>query len=257
MNEVFTVDFDGNSTPDVDDIIYAGLDDMRHLQRVPLLTEILNNRSAPIYDRYLACLTLVTWGETAGYEALKSAATSVPKTGWTEVSIDRHFSVNDTYGHFLTALDDSSEISEYKGNEIPRISALRALIETADREYLGTKLGYIPGPEDAARSINEIRNTILRGADALTSQGEPSFDLSTQLVDLASTIASTHGIISVELASRVLGITRSPRAITHAVSIAEWVDGEEGEKFGEHLLNIADTDTRELVANKLNEARKA
>lgn len=220
LHPVFQTDFDGDPLSDIDDLIYGGLDDERHSERVPILAELIGDTTASDYDRYLACLTLTTWGEPSGYLALESAATSLPP--WADVSMDRHFSVNDTFGHFLTALDDSAEISNEKGTQQLRTLALRALIQAADREYFGGKIGYLPKPSDASDVLEVISETAQRGISRLESGGNLHFDLPTQLVDLASSVTSVNEERAVDIATRVLQITAGDRAIKHAVFIVAW-----------------------------------
>lgn len=72
-NRLLGVDFDGaESGPDA--VVAAGLDDPRHIDRVPPLTASVQETQAAPIERLYAAVALTTWGEKAGYRAVVDAA---------------------------------------------------------------------------------------------------------------------------------------------------------------------------------------
>ena len=58
-------DFDGAALTSPQPLIGLGLDDDRHLSRVPELTAVVDDPTADPLDRLYACLALVGWGKQA------------------------------------------------------------------------------------------------------------------------------------------------------------------------------------------------
>jgi hypothetical protein len=61
---------------------------------VPGLVDLLNDPSAAARDRFLACVALTTWAESAGFDAVIDAARDPERAPWYDILIDRKFSVD-------------------------------------------------------------------------------------------------------------------------------------------------------------------
>ncbi|WP_238153828.1 hypothetical protein [Streptomyces xinghaiensis] len=248
------MDFDDRPTSDPEDVIYGGLDDPTHRERVPGLVELMGDAAAPQRERFLACVALTTWGEEAGYRSVIEAAADPGKVPWYEILIDRKFSVDNTFAQLAVAVADSDDIAPEKGTADCRIAAFRALARIADREYFDDKLGEILDRDTVTAVLGDIEDVVERGVASL-SVGRPTrFDLATQLVDLAAAVASVDGPQAVELAIPVLSAAAHHRPLVHALTIVHRVPGPEGEQFGEYLMAVGDEKVRQQAKRAL-EAR--
>ncbi|MFE2166762.1 hypothetical protein ACFXB3_17125 [Streptomyces sp. NPDC059447] len=79
---------------------------------------------------------------------------------------------------------------------------------------------------------------------------ECSFDLPTQLVDLASGVSTVDGVPAVNPVMGILDVNSSSRTLNHAVSIVFRARGPEGRQFGEPLLTVGN----ERVCAEVREA---
>ncbi|WP_327189272.1 hypothetical protein [Streptomyces xinghaiensis] len=248
-------DFDGRLTNDPEDVIYDGLDNPAHRERVPGLVELMDDAAAPERERFLACVALTTWGEEAGYRAVIEAAAAPGKAPWYDILIDRKFSVDNTFAQLAVAVADSDDIAPEKGTADRRTAAFRALVGIADREYFDDKLGEILDRDTVTAALGDIRDVVERGVALLSVEKPARFDLATQLVDLAAAVATVDGAQAVELATTVLSAAAHHRPLVHALTIVHRVQGPEGEQFGEYVMAVGDEDVREQAKRAL-EARR-
>ncbi|WP_244177260.1 hypothetical protein [Streptomyces albus] len=248
-------DFDGRRTGDPEDVIYGGLDDPAHRERVPGLVELMGDAAAPKRERFLACVALTTWGEEAGYNAVIEAAADPGKAPWYDILIDRKFSVDNTFAQLAVAVADSDDIAPEKGTADRRIAAFRALVGIADREYFDDRLGEILDRDTVTALLDDIRDVVQRGVASLSAGKSARFDLATQLVDLAAAVATIDGAQAVELATTVLSAAAHHRPLVHALTVVHRVHGPEREQFGEYVMAVGDEDVREQAKRAL-EARR-
>jgi hypothetical protein len=125
-------------------MILDGLDDERHRERVAPLADLLDDEGSSDEDRLHACLALVEWAEPAGYSVIRHAARRPRSTPWYGASLDRFFSVDNTFGHLADAVRASQDTACSKGTLDDRTKALRALIGIVDQEYFDSKFEYAP-----------------------------------------------------------------------------------------------------------------
>ncbi|GHF55704.1 MULTISPECIES: hypothetical protein [Streptomyces] len=252
FRELLGTDFDGEPTDDIDDVIFGAFDDPAHRDRVPGLVELMNDPAAPENERFLACLALTTWGEQAGYEAVIRAAADPKRSPWYDTLIDRKFSVDSTFAQLAEAASEK-DLAEEKGTLPLRTEALRALVRIADGEYFEDKLGELFDTAVLVTLLDDIKDVVGRGARSLAAGERYSFDLPTQLVDLACAVASADGPLAVELAMSVLGaVEPSQRALMHAVAIAHRAGADpEVRRFAEYLATAGDDAVRAAVGNML------
>ncbi|MFJ7778405.1 hypothetical protein [Streptomyces yangpuensis] len=245
-------DFDGRPTDDIHDVIYGAFESPRHLNRVPGLVALMNGSGPSVIERFLACVVLTTWGEAAGYEAVVRAAADPRRAAWYGFSIDRKFSVDNTFAQLADAVAER-ELTREKGTEALRLHAARALVRIADSEYFEDKLGELFDRSTLGVLLDDVRDVIGRGVRSLAAGEKCSFDLPTQLVDLASGVSAVDGCLGVESAMSVLAVSPSSRALIHAVPIVYRARGPEGRRFGEYLLTFGDERVRAEAREALRE----
>ncbi|WP_330314191.1 hypothetical protein OHS17_26775 [Streptomyces sp. NBC_00523] len=223
--------------------------------RVAGLIRVMNDPGAPLMDRFLACRDLTEEGEAAGFEAVIRAAGDPEGTPWYEFSIDRKFSVDSTFSQLAVAVDASHYEIEEKGTTALRVEAFRALVQLADTQYFEDRLGELIDSATVRAALGEIKEAIGRGVRALAAGEKSRFDLATQLVDLACAVAPVDGPLSVELATSVLHVAASPRALEHAVTIVFRAEGPEIREFGEYLTSVGNERVRTEVREALEGSR--
>ncbi|MGP3927873.1 hypothetical protein [Streptomyces sp. 8N616] len=251
FSRLLGTDFDGQPTEDLDDVIYGGLDDPRHRDRVPGLIKLMEDRAAPARDRFLSCVALTTWGELAGYNAVMSAAKNAKLAPWYEILIDRKFSVDSTFAQLTAAVSDSDEMAEEKGTLTERTEAFRALVRIADSEYFEDKLGDLFDRTSASSLLDDIAETVESGVVSLAAREPQKFDLATQLVDLASAAALVDGRVAAKLVMDVLNVAPTHRTLVHAIPVLHRSKCPEVQQLGEYMESIGDEEVRRMVAQAL------
>ncbi|MEV4433425.1 hypothetical protein [Streptomyces sp. NPDC049585] len=241
IDTLLGIDFDGRPVDDPYDVIDEGLDDPRHRDRVPGLVALVHDAAALDLDRFTACIALLTWGEAAGYEAVVAAAAEPKKTAWYDCSIDRKFSVDNTFGHIARAMASygGSSMSQEKGTQAGRVAAIRSLIRLADSEYFDEQLEWaVESCVEEPGVLGDVEEVVRRGVLRLSGDTRViGFDLATQLVDLACAVAVADPRRAMRLAAEVLFVAPSDRALKHAEAIAARADGPDRELFATHLQN--------------------
>ncbi|GHC50695.1 hypothetical protein [Streptomyces cinnamoneus] len=241
MARLLGTDFDGNPVEDPYDVIGDGLDDPRHRERVPGLVALVGDPAAADHERLTACIALLEWGEAAGYEAVVGAAADPGNVVWYECSIDRKFSVDNTFGQLARAMAFDSGLPGEKGTQAARTEAVRALVRIADGEYFDEQLeGVLESCVAEPGVIEDVEDVVRRGVRLLAGDARLRFDLATQLVDLACAVSTADVRRAIALASEVLAVAPGDRALEHARVIALRAEGSEGERFAGHLRNVGD-----------------
>lgn len=246
-DELLYTDFDGNPIGDPEEMILDGLDDERHRERVGPLAELLNDEKGSDEDRLHACLALVEWAEPAGYAAVRHAARHPRSTPWYGTSIDRFFSVDNTFGHLADAARASQDMARSKGTLEDRTEALRALISIADQEYFDSKLEYALDRATIATTVNDIRQVVLRGINTFGAGMHPHFDLGTQLIDLASVLTEDFEDLAVDLSTELVRVASSPRMLRHAITIVHRGRQEASRTFGEYISVMGGEEISKMV----------
>jgi hypothetical protein len=170
---------------------------------------------------------------------------------WYGISVDRRYSVDDTFSAFATALDLSDEICLVKGTCDQRRDALRALVRIADTEYFDGKLDQAFDRADAKAAAADLVATVDRGILTLAAGGRPGFDLVSQLLGLVAVLVTASEPEAVDLGVRLLELDHSPRVLAHAVAVVTRGAGEESKAFGEHLALVGGERTRARVDEAL------
>lgn len=243
-------DFDGVAS-DPDSVIADGLTDPRHADRVPPLTMLVDDTQAAPLTRLHAAVALATWGESAGYRAVVDATREPVLAPWYGFSIDRKFSVDDTFAWFATAVLSSRRAARAKDTVEDRIAALRALVRIADREYFDEQLEWAVGSGPVDRVAADVVEVVQRGVQRLEDGDAPAFDLPTQLVDLAAALTESDDATGVRLARSVIGVSANGRVLIHATELVARGHGADSLELAEHLGSIGDDEVRRRVARAL------
>jgi hypothetical protein len=130
---LFFTDADGEPA-DPDAAISAALDgDWERLE--PEAAALLADESAGVYDRYLAMSALARWGSPTGYAAVRDAAGDPDDQPWRDMSVDRLYSLDNTFALLTQSVVDSIDQAKERGTTAERLAALAALIGISDRVY--------------------------------------------------------------------------------------------------------------------------
>ena len=258
FQSLLMTDFDGDPAEDPEDVIDAPLDgDGRYSVRVPALTQMLGDDSVPPYERLVACLALISWAVPVGYRTLISSAEAPEEAPWYGHSLDRRFSVDDTFAQMADALEASKFLSVPKGIEDLRIKALRSLIGIADRQLFESKLAFALDEETIPPLAADISAVVERGLQALADGQTPAFDLATQLADLVGALAPVDEAEAVRLGYLIVGVQHSVRTLVHLCAVPARGRAEASWKFGEYLRTLGGADVAEALDEALAQPRNA
>lgn len=220
FKSLLMTDLDGHQLDDPDDVIHGALDDNRYLDRAPALIGLLHDESAPPYERFVAALALITWAEPVGYQTVIAAAADPAGTPWYEHSLDRRYSVDDSFAEMAAAVAASKEYSQAKHTDDLRIKALHALLAIADQQFFDWKLALALDEETVGRLTADVRAAVERGVRQLSHSVPAKFDLAPQLADLAAALAPVDEHAAVELGYDIARVDSSPRTLTHLCAIS-------------------------------------
>ncbi len=214
--ELLYTDLDGSPLESPDALVGRGLDDGRHLGRVPGLAALADDPTAEPRERLSACLVLTSWGEAAGYRAVAAAARAA-RSGqpppWHGLSRDRFRSADDTFGLLAAQVGLSDAMAERKGTEAARLDALRALVGIADREGFGDQLGAAVATGPAAAVAADVVAAARRGLRRLDERPWPRFDLPCQIVDILEPLVEVDEPTAVALAEEVVRRDPDPHTL--------------------------------------------
>jgi hypothetical protein len=255
VEQLLLVDFDGQPvtepdgrpTTDPDWVITAAVDDPRHRERVGPLTDILHDPATAPWDRFLACYTLTAWAEPAGYTATIETARNPDQARWRAASIDRLYGVDDTFAQLAEAVGQSSDLSDGKGTEELRIEALRALLAIAADEFFDWQLVFALTRDTLPLVRDDVVAVVRLGVEKLATGEVRSFDLPTQLADLA---AALDEALAVDLGYLIASVAAdSRRTLVHLAAIVGRGSGPTSLEFGDYLELIGDQEVRRQVAD--------
>jgi hypothetical protein len=178
---------------DPDIKIDMAADDLGWVPLEPDAEALLADESAEPYDRYLAMTALARWGSPVGYAAVQAAAEDPDGQPWRDYSIDRFYSLDNTFALLSLAVLGSRDQAAERETTAQRFAALAALIGIADRVYFEHNLSDSQMyPEDVARLRGVIEAQIERGiaelAAAPAEQPLPGW-VSDQVEELADALS--------------------------------------------------------------------
>lgn len=252
VNDVLGRDFDGNPSNDLEDVLLDGLEDARHRERVPALIQLLQNPVTLPLDRLLSCVALTTWAVQEGFAAVIDACRDPEHVEWRECSIDRMYSVDNTFGQLAMAVRISHWLTAENGTTAQRAGSISALVGVADRVYFDGQLEAVIRSAFSPEIVEEVTVVVHSGLNHLRSGDEPRWDLATQLVDLTNGIAVQSGAIAVELAIELVTQSPTPRLLRHAADILSRVDTTTGSDLAEIILAFGGDSIAAAVAEARN-----
>jgi hypothetical protein len=207
--DLLYTDFDGAPLASPEQLIGLGLDDDRHLSRVPGLTAVVNDPAAEPVDRFFACLALTGWAEAGGYRAVVAAARGAGPSSWH----NRISSIDHPFGLLAAQVGFSDALAEHKGTESARLNALRALLVVVDQEPFGDQLGAALFTGPPAVLVGEIVAAAQRGVARLERRPWPAFDLPCQIVDILEPLVEVDESAALALTEEVVRRDPSPHTL--------------------------------------------
>jgi len=252
FDALLLVDFDGHPVEDPEEVIGLALDgDTRYLERVPHLVEMLRNEDVHPYERFVACLALISWAEPAGYRSVIEAAKSPEAAPWYGHSLDRRFSVDDTFAQMADAIETSTFLSASKGVDALRIDALRSLVAIADQQYFEWKLAAALDEQTVILMKKIVSEVVERGVRIILEGRIPPFDLATQLADLAAALAPADEPEAVRLGYLISGAPHSVRTLIHLCAIPARGQLQLSMEFADYLRTLGGQDVSEALGEAL------
>jgi hypothetical protein len=222
--EVLGTDFDGNPSDSVSEVLLDGLSDPRRAERVPALIEILHSSESADVDQFLSCIVLTSWAQPEGFSAVIEACRDPEGSGWRELSIDRMYSMDNTFGELAHAVRTSYWLVDETGTTTLRMAAIHALVDVADRVYLDGQLDSVISRACTPEIVRSVTAVVQRGLARLRDGDEPRWDLATQLVDVASGIAVQASAVAVELTIDLMTWSPHGRLLHHAAALLARAD---------------------------------
>jgi hypothetical protein len=171
-NRLFFTDADGEET-DLDSAIAVALEgDWERLE--PEAAALLGDKTAGAYDRFLALSAMARWASPTGYEAVRAAAADPDAQPWRDMSIDRLYSLDNTFALLTDSVVNSRGEAGERGRSAERLTALAALIGIADRVYFEHDLSpFGLYNEDIEQLRGPIEAQIERGLAELAAAQAP------------------------------------------------------------------------------------
>ncbi|OBT60635.1 hypothetical protein VE03_09982 [Pseudogymnoascus sp. 23342-1-I1] len=166
--QLFYTTADGSST-DPDTAIAEALDGAwAHLE--PQAAALLADKHAGAYDRYLALSALSSWASPIGYAGVRDAAQDPDAQPWRGMSIDRFFSLDNTFAMLAQSVLGSVDEARERGTAAERFAALEALVGIVDRVYFEHYLSASGlYSEDIVRLRGPIEAAVERGLAKLAA----------------------------------------------------------------------------------------
>lgn len=247
IERVLGTDFEGHPAEPAD-VISAGLDDNRRSSRIPELLTLLHGAESESHDRFIASIALTTWAVEDGYQAVIDACSNPDDVVWRGSTIDRMYSVDNTFAQLAMAVDSSRWLSEASGTESMRLESLRALIATADLAYFDGKLEGIVMNDARPDVVRSVLDVVRRGISRLENGEDQRWDLATQLLDITAGIAVEASRTAVNLTVDLVTVASSRRMLRHAVDIVARADPADTVDLADLLCALGGDSVAPLVA---------
>ena len=118
------------------------MSDPRRAERIPALIEIPHSSESDAFDQFLSCIVLTSWAVPEGFSAVIDAGRDPESPGWRGLSIDRMYSVDNTFGE-LHAVGTAHWLVDENGIFTLRVAAIHSLVDIADRVYVDGQLDSV------------------------------------------------------------------------------------------------------------------
>lgn len=256
VRQLLFTDFEGGTVDDPDLVIDAGLHEPAQAERVPGLVQALYDPATDSLDQFLAAYALTTWAEPAGFAAVQDAVRAGRDAPWYGDSIDRLYSVDDTFNQLAGGVSRAYALATGKGTEPQRLETLRALIGIADVEYFEDGLIRALSPRLVPEFAADIKAVVIRGVRRLADGYRPGFDLGGQLADLAGLVAGVQDPLGVQLGSAILSVDSSPGTCRRLTDVVGRGTGTMSLQFGEQLALVGGEEAASEVARAIERRRR-
>lgn len=253
---VLGTDFEGRPANPAE-VLSAGLGDVRRISRVPELRNILYNPKSGAHDQFIACIALTTWAIEDGYRAVIDACSKPGDHAWLGLSIDRMYSVDNTFAQLAMAVDSSRWVSGATGTESLRLECLRALVGVADVVYFDGQLEGIVMDDARPDVVQAVSDVVRRGVARLQSGEEQKWDLATQLIDITAGVAVKASRTAVDLTVDLVTVSPNPRSLRHAVDVVARADPLDSADLADLLCAFGGDSISSLVVAAQNERRRS
>lgn len=250
--QLLLTDVDGSPVAEVEDVINTAGDDPRYFERIPALEALLADESAPGYDRFLALSALAAWGTAAGLRAAQVAAETPQETPWRGTSVDRRYSVDDTFTLLAESVDNGSDYIEARGTGDLWIAAVRALVRIASTVFYDWQLRYLLRARTMPLVRPEAEAALREGLANLASTKMP-FPLGPQLADIASALTKIDDPAGVAYGYQIFELDSSRLTMGHLVGIVSAGDGSASADFADYLATQGGEDVKELLGGALED----
>jgi len=200
-----------------DEIIRAAcLEDWEDLE--PRALELLRDEAAKPYDRFLACTALVTWGSAEGYQAVQAASADPESVPWLGYSVDRLYSVDDTFGLLAHSVADSREMAAERETQQARLDALAALAALAPDWYLDGALSPQGIYEDDMAALGEpLRAAVSASLPRLTADDPAGFALEMQTAGLIAALEYADPEAATSFAAELIAVDPENERVRRAL----------------------------------------
>jgi hypothetical protein len=214
--QVLFTDADGRPIS-LEDLIDDGLDGA-YLDRVPALKVLL--RDGTPRDQLYACMVLVAWGISEGFETLIAWASQPDSVPWAGLPLvlDRRNGVDASFEKLADAVRTSLQLDTTVDLEREQIAATGALLAIYDRTYFGTAMEVVAShPKIQAACAGLILAAAKAAIRRLAAPPEP-FDLGWQAALLLTAVATTNDGEAAGLAEELLRVERDRARVARAVA---------------------------------------
>lgn len=254
IQELLCTGYDGTPA-EPSEIIDDAFDSPRYLTRVQPLARILADEAADRSDRFLACCALTTWAEEAGYRAVIGAARDPDATAWLGTTIDRLYSVDDSFLLLLDALRSSADLATSRQTEDLRVDAIRSVLTLLPEWYLGRAAA------DALQDLTEVlhddaRGAVERGIARLDEAPRPPFETEIQIAAIIAILTPLDDTGAVLLADRLLEVADSAATMRELSDVVAYGDGPASLRLGERLRMTGDEFVRREIERAMQYRHK-
>lgn len=247
--DVLGTDFDGNPSDDWTELVLDGLSDPRRSERIPALIEILHSSESADFDQFLSCIVLTSWAVPEGFSAVIDACRDPESPGWRDLSIDRMYSVDNTFGELAHAVRTAHWLVDENGTSALRVAAILSLVDVADRVYVDAQLDSVISQVRSPEIVRSVTTVVQRGLVRLRDGNEPRWDLAAQLVDMASGIAVQAGAVAVDLTIDLMTWSPHTRLLHHAADVLARTDPALTTDLGDLILTYGGDTIAPVVAD--------
>jgi hypothetical protein len=217
--ELFYTDADGEPGSPDEIIRAACLEDWEQLE--PRALELLRDEEAKPYDRFLACTALAAWGSPEGYQVIEAVAADPESAPWLGYSVDRLYSVDDTFGLLAHSVADSREMAAERETRKARLDALAALTALAPDWYLDNAVSPQGLYEEDMAELGEPLRAAVAASLAKLDPGEQllGFALEMQTAGLIAALEYADPDAARQYAAELIAVDPENERVRNALGL--------------------------------------